>query len=596
MAMKSVAAEETEAELRASCSTEAPWALLERFSSLVRLSGSDEERQAFDYIAARLDEFGVPSTLETSTQFISWPLGATLRVAGGDGAAFQAKTPAMSVSTGGAEVEAEAVYLPTGYASGVSDFFSAKELPGGDLTGKIVITEGMAMPTKVGDIAARGAVAAVFVGPGERIHEGISTTIWGSPDLHSMGRQPTIPIISVNRPQGLELIERAKAGNLRLVFSTNLDTCWRPIPTLVAEIRGTTLPEEFALVHSHLDSWHAGIGDNATGDATLLELARVLGANRDQLHRTVRLAWWSGHSHGRYAGSTAYADSHALDLIENCVAQVNCDSPGCRWATVYDNMMWTEEAGPLVRGAVRDVTGLEPTWTRPLRAGDYSFNNLGLTGAFMLSSTMPDELRAEKGYYPVGGCGANIAWHTEDDTMEIADRDNLLRDIQVYLTAVLRLANSPVAPFDFRLMADSIEQTLAAYRAELGDRFDLSPATPDLAELRVALDDFQATLDRLGQADPTDPAARAAAATQRTLARLLVPLNYAREGRFAQDPAETIKPLPDLAAGLVVSTLPAESHEYQAALVSLRRALNRLRWTLRQATKAVRDGNPGAIA
>src|SRR5829696_8219508 len=100
MAMKAAVANTVEAELRAACSIDAPWALLERFSSMVRLSGSDDERQAFDYIAAQLDEFGVPYTLEMSTQFISWPLGATLRVAG-EGAAFQAKTPAMSVSTGG---------------------------------------------------------------------------------------------------------------------------------------------------------------------------------------------------------------------------------------------------------------------------------------------------------------------------------------------------------------------------------------------------------------------------------------------------------------------------------------------------------------
>ncbi len=56
------------------------------------------------------------------------------------------------------------------------------------------------------------------------------------------------------------------------------------------------------LVHGHLDSWGEGIGDNATGDATLLELARALHENRQNLARSVRIAWWSGHSHGRYAG------------------------------------------------------------------------------------------------------------------------------------------------------------------------------------------------------------------------------------------------------------------------------------------------------
>ena len=39
----------------------------------------------------------------------------------------------------------------------------------------------------------------------------------------------------------------------------------------------------------------------------------------------------------RYAGSAWFADAFALDLDENCVAQVNCDSPGRRWADVYEH-------------------------------------------------------------------------------------------------------------------------------------------------------------------------------------------------------------------------------------------------------------------
>ena len=34
---------------------------------------------------------------------------------------------------------------------------------------------------------------------------------------------------------------------------------------------------------------------------------------------------------------------------------------------------------------------------------------------------MTAERRQQLGYYPVSGCGGNIAWHTEDDTLEIAD-------------------------------------------------------------------------------------------------------------------------------------------------------------------------------
>jgi hypothetical protein len=581
---------EIEQQVQDAVSIDEAWATVEKLATLVRLSGNDDERRAIAYLTGKLDEYGIPYHLYTPTLFVSWPLGATLRLLDDPAFAIQAKTPSMSVSTGGEEREGELVYLPTGYARDVTTIFSAGEIAGEDVAGKVVITEGMPMPAKVADIAAKGAIAAVFVGPGERIHEGICTTIWGSPDLDSMGRQPSIPIIAVNKPQGLRLIERAKAGGARVAFSTNLDTRWRPIPVLVAEIAGSIVPEEFVLVHGHLDSWHYGVGDNAVGDATLLEIARVFKQFQPKLTRSVRIAWWSGHSHGRYAGSTWYADTFALDLAERCVAQVNCDSPGCRWATVYTNVMWTEEAGPLAATAIRDVTGQEPTWARPLRAGDYSFNNIGISGFFMLSSTMPDDLRAEKGYYAVGGCGGNIAWHTEDDTLEIADWDNLHRDIKLYATAVWRTASAPVPPFDFRLTLDSFAATLDAYQAQAGDRFDFSPARDDLAALRADLDRFYGNVEHLTEAPAADPAVRAAAAVQRMLARILIPVNYAREGRFRQDPAQNIPALPDLALVKHLAAAEPGSHQFYAAQISLQRGLNRLRWALRQARSVIGHG------
>jgi hypothetical protein len=568
-------------------SIEEPWAFVELASSLVRLSGRDDERKAIDYLTGKLDQFGVSYQLHTPTLFVSWPLGATLRVLGENPVTLLAKTPSMSVSTGGEEVEGELLYLPTGWAKGIDDFFATPEMGNQDFTGKVVITEGMPMPMKVADIAKRGAIAAVFVGPGERIHEGVCTTIWGSPDLDSMDRQPLIPIIAVNRPEGLALIERTKAETVRVAFSTDLDTRWRPIPILVAEINGTERPDEFVMLHGHLDSWHVGIGDNATGDATLLEVARVLGKHRDALTRSVRIAWWSGHSHGRYAGSTWYADNFGLDLVENCVALVNCDSPGCRWASVFTDMMWTEEADPFARQVVQDVTGQEPTWSRPLRAGDYSFFNLGITGYFMLSSTMTAELRAEKGYYQVGGCGGNIAWHTEDDTIEIADRDNLVRDMRLYAAGVFRAAALPVVPFDYGVTLDGFARTIADYQQQAGEHFDFSSAVAAIEALAPKIDRFNAGIAALSEADANDPRAIAAGAAIRKLARLLIPINYARESQFVQDPAEHILPLPDLVPAKRIARLDSNSHEYHATRISLRRGLNRLNWALRQTDEVI---------
>ncbi|CAN5570272.1 M28 family peptidase [soil metagenome] len=579
-----------EEKVLAEISAELPWQTVVDLSTTVRLSGNEDEAKAIAYLTGKLEEYGVAYNLHTPTLFVSWPLGASLRTLGEGGFAVAAKTPAMSVSTGGNEVEGELVYAATGQAKSTTSLFAAADFGDADFTGKIVITEGMPMPGKVNDIARRGAIAAVFVGPGQRIHEGVCTTIWGSPDLDSMDRQPNIPILAVNNPEGTKLIEVAKTGGVRVAFSTSLDTQWRPIPILEATITGTAAPEEFVLVHGHLDGWHIGVGDNLTGDATLLELARVFQANADGLKRSVKIAWWSGHSHGRYAGSTWYAEEFAIELAENCVAHVDCDSPGCRWTTVYKDLMFTEETAPVVASAVKDITGEPIEWARPLRAGDYSFNNLGISGYLMLSSTMTDELRAEKSYYPVGGCGGNIAWHTEDDILEIGDKDNLHRDIKVYAAAVLRVVNAGVPAFDFRLTLDLFESTIAGYQKIAGERFDFSPALPEIAALRGDLDAFYATVDGLASADAGDAAAKAASKIQRQLARILVSVNYSRDSRFKQDPAETILALPDLSLVSKVVAVDADSHIGRAGVVTLRRGMNRLRWALRQAS-AVARGN-----
>ena len=196
----------------------------------------------------------------------------------------------------------------------------------------------------------------------------------------------------------------------------------------VVTVPGADEPDKFVLVHGHYDSWDVGVGDNATGDATLLELARVLWTHRDGLRRSVKLAWWPGHSTGRYAGSTWFTDAFAhgsgpqlpgADQLRQ--SRLPLGDQLSRHAQLHR----MRGAGDAARSATSCRMPMIATH-RPPQAGDYSFNNIGLPSFFMLSSTMPNALREEKGYYDVSGCGGNIAWHTENDTLEIADRDILL--------------------------------------------------------------------------------------------------------------------------------------------------------------------------
>lgn len=580
-----------EAHFLGALNTDVPWALVNEFTRFVREAGTEGEARAVAAITGRLDTWGVPYTVHRPRCYISLPRGATVTATLDNGTTreFKGTTPGFAIPTGAAGITADPAVVRAGHATSSGTLFAdlGAAIAGVELGGKIAILDALPMPARVRDLTVAGAAAAIFISPGKNVHEGICTPIWGSPDLDTVDQLPTLSVAEINNPDGRWLKEQASAGKIReLVVRANLDTGWRAIPVTVAEIRGATNPDEFVLVHGHLDSWGEGIGDNATGDATLLELARVLQANSGKLARSVRIAWWSGHSHGRYAGSTWYADAFGLDLIEHCVAQVNIDSPGCRWATEYRDLSVMPDLVGFTSAVIRDITGQTTEAERPLRAGDYSFNNLGISGTMMLSSTMSQAVADEHGYYAVGGCGGNIAWHTVDDTIAIADRDNLARDIGVYGALVWRLANAPIVPLDLAAAGADLRGHLARYAAQLGERFDLGEALMAADALIAAATTFQGADTTGAAADPANVAHNRALLRA---GRLLTALSYAQRGAFRQDAALDIPPIPDLAAAVraLDAAMPG-SDTADLAGVSLLRARNRAIWTLREAARELR--------
>jgi N-acetylated-alpha-linked acidic dipeptidase len=506
---------------------DAPWGLVENFATFKREHPTDVNR-GMDEVVERLARHGVLATVHKPSLYLSVPGVARVEASG---TSFRAKPPAYSTNARDG-VTAPLVYLSANAVDDIDDMFDI-QIDGaaekaGFAKGAIVISEGFASPVMVRQFEDMGAVGVIAINPGIDVHWGICTTIWGMPDLDDLPRKPGIPAVAVNKPDGEALIALAKAGGEGTVF-TEMEEGWFDSKLVEVVIPGTEEPDKYVLLHGHLDSWDVGVGDNAVGDACMLEIARVLWANRDKLRRSVKICWWPGHSTGRYAGSTWYADAFALDLDENCVAQVNCDSPGCRWATEFLNLSRMSETDDLISEVIQQVAGKTAKGERPHRAGDYSFNNIGISGYFMLSSTMPTVLREEKGYYTVGGCGANIAWHTENDTLEIADQDILERDIKVYLLAILRTANSSILPFDWRATAREFQGTIAEYQAAAGGRFDLSPSAEAAQQLLDTLEAFYS-----GAKAGTVAQDKANTVIQ-DLARILVPINFCREARFRHD-------------------------------------------------------------
>jgi hypothetical protein len=556
-----------------------PWDLVEEFSRMPRWRPEDVNRGA-DMLVAKLKGAGVPVEVHEPEICLSVPLSASVTAGG---VTYRAKPPSSSLCVpdgcSGRLVALKA--NPRALRSYNRDFAT---LFGGSITsvadvkrlvgGNIVVMLGFGNPALASLIEEWGGAGLIAVNPGVDIHWGTCTTIWGSPDLQDSVRKPRIPVVAVSNPDGQKLLALAASGG-EATIRTDLLEGWFMQKVPVVTIPGTDDPDKFVLVHGHYDSWDVGVGDNATGDATLLELARVLWTHRAELRRSVKLAWWPGHSTGRYAGSTWFADAFAMDLDRNCLAQINCDSPGCRWATSYHDTRSFSECAALATQAIRDIVPhAEIAMQRPPQAGDYSFNNIGLPSFFMLSSTMPNALREEKGYYDVSGCGGNIAWHTENDTLEIADRDILLTDMKIYLLSVLRIANAEVLPFDWSATCDEFAATITAYEKASQGMADLAPALGATKALKASL----------ARLDEASVARRNAVLAE--LARILVPANYTREPRFRHDPAYTVPRLPTLA---VAAELPqfTDAHEQRCAQVELMRGQNRFLAAMEQARRLV---------
>ena len=504
------------------------WDLVERFSTEPRERPGDTRRGA-EIIAEQMRAVGIPVTMHEPTLFLSLPGPASVEIGG---QRLSAKPPAFSVSV------PQGLSAPMAYmtASG-REFARHRRLDPNRYRGKIVVTEGISLPLLTSEIEDMGAVGIIAVNPGERIHWSTASTIWGTPGVEAMAQLPKIPSAAVNRDDGAIVLAAAKRGEAA-TLRTELEQGWFAQNLPVVQIDGAIEPDRFVLLHGHYDSWQVGVGDNGTGNACMLEVARVLWRNRGKLRRSVRLAWWPGHSTGRYGGSTWYLDAHAADFAKRCVMQMNCDSPGCRWATDYSALTMMPETVAAVTALVARVRGQTPRPKRPNRSSDYTFYNIGISGAFMASSMMPAAEVDRRGWHRVGGCGGNIAWHTEDDTLDIADKGVLAKDIALYLEAVLTFANAEVLPFDFRTAVGEIATVVDGYVKAAAGALDLGPVSSSLAALAGKIDAFHAAV-ATGNIAP-----RVANEAMRELSRALVPLNYARGGPFVQDPAVTLPPVP----------------------------------------------------
>src|ERR1700722_7960223 len=237
---------------------------LREFAKRVKLSGSVEELQSFRYLEKTMADYGFRTELILHDAYISLPVSARVLIGNQD---LRAITHSFSTPSPADGVNAELVYVGRG---GEADF------SGKDTAGRVVLVDGIASPDVAVRATAAGAVGELHISPGELLYEMCVSPGWGSPAAEKRSRLPTTVVTTISASDGAALRARLEAGEtVRVQQHAEVDTGWRKTPLLVCDLDGPDADGPFVLLSGHHDTWHYGVMDNGSANATMLEVARL---------------------------------------------------------------------------------------------------------------------------------------------------------------------------------------------------------------------------------------------------------------------------------------------------------------------------------
>jgi hypothetical protein len=520
----------------------------------VKLSGTPDELQSLRYVQGKLDEYGYRTRLIMHDAYISLPGKARVDV---DNQTLTSITHSFSRSSSANGVSGPLVYVGDGDAA---DFTSR------DLRGSIVLLEGIASPAQAARASRAGAVGQVQISPHQYLHEMCVSPVWGNPSGETQSDLPTTVVCTVSNTDGSMLRERLLRGDApKVTLHAEVDTGWRQTPILEAEINGPDADGPFILFSGHHDTWYYGVMDNGAANATMLEVARLAARERREWRRGLRLCFWSGHSHGRYSGSTWYADQNWDELERRCAVHVNVDSTGGVGAVMLKNAAAAPELTALAGEAIREQAGSDYSGKRMSRSSDQSFWGIGIPAMFGALSEQPPapvKMRNALGWW----------WHTPHDLLDKIDETNLVRDTRVFVHTLWRLLADPVLPLDFAAHARALLEELETLNLLLGDRCSvhgLIEAATMLREKAAAGGHSDAALMRASRA--------------------LAPIYYTSGERFSHDPALPLPAWPVLDPLRKLAKVAPGTDSAHFLTVGAMRGRNRVAYALRKAAEALSD-------
>lgn len=407
---------------------------VETLSQWERLTGEKEAEKAVDYIIKELQKLPIQHDRFQFDGYFSDPIHGQVSVIAPKKLDIRAKARSFGL------------HLPQGIKGNVIyDFDSEKNRSVNGpadrfekMKGKIVVSWDY-YEDYVKKIESAGALGLIHIWPSkeEAIHEETVGTVWGTPTIENVDQLTKIPVVGINYYDGLKLLELMQDEVVTVVLKTIVKNGIKRVSLPVATISGEM--DEYILVSGHYDSWHKGATDNATANALMLELARLFSTK--PCKRGIKIAWWPGHSNGRYAGSAWFCDHFWQEINEQCVAHINIDFPGTKGNVNVVPRSTSLENAQLLKDIITSHTEKEPSRFEYLpRGADQSFWGTNIPIHLMMKY---EPIEDEKIYQTPGG---NWWWHTEEDLLDKVDFHLLVRDTGIHLGLVDELANVNILP------------------------------------------------------------------------------------------------------------------------------------------------------
>jgi Iap family predicted aminopeptidase len=343
----------------------------------IRPAGSDAERQAADEMAQRLRSLGYQVELQTFPIKRFDDRGSTLQV---DGQPRTVRT--LTNSTRGS---VSGPLLHVGLAR-------PEDLRGLSLAGAIALIErgDITFEQKVQNVADAGAIGAVIYNREAGLFSGITAD------------ESPIPVVALAQADGQSLVGQLANGPLNAELSVDADMVETTSQNVVATLPG--VENDTVVLGAHYDSVPEGPGanDNASGAATVLELARVLPSlNRPY---TVQVVLFGAEEIG-LVGSRYFVQSLTPEARNSMRAMLNFDMVGVG-----------EE--PVVGGSPELIAQVQRLATGPGtavgRLSD-SFNDRSDHGPFLRAGV--PSLFFHRGDDP--------RYHTADDQTRYVEAENL---------------------------------------------------------------------------------------------------------------------------------------------------------------------------